>query len=141
VHIGAFALLLSIMEQKRPARTTDSLRSATHNLRVGHRFFGELCQALHTLSVQQSDLYSFRRLVARVLQDPAKPVCRLDAAVLDAICRPDQVHGRIRLALRIDSSTNDLLREFRELAAARLGRQVSVGEALAACLHAVLHPG
>jgi hypothetical protein len=112
-------------------------RSATHHLNVSKAFFRALCDAIGELSIKASDLYSFRRLLIYVLADRKDDLYHLDAGVLDDLCNPDKVTGTIRLSVRIDSRHNDLLRDFRDYAEAKLYRPVSVAEAVRVCIYAV----
>jgi hypothetical protein len=59
---------------------------------------------------------------------------------LDGICRHDALVGEVAVNIRIDSRVNDRLRDFRDDAGRRLGRSVSVIEAINACAH-VLNEG
>jgi len=112
-------------------------RNATHHIRVSKAFFGALCAAISELSMNTLDLYSFKRLLTFVLASPDRPLLRLNTAVLNELCDAEKVTGDIRLTVRIESRHNDLLREFREHAEAKLGRPVSVTEAMRVCVHAV----
>ncbi|MDE1918296.1 MAG: hypothetical protein KGJ57_20460 [Sphingomonadales bacterium] len=56
---------------------------------------------------------------------------------MDAVCRAEILTGRVKVNIRVDSSVNDRIREFREYAQRRLGRPVSVIEAVNACAYAM----
>ncbi|KUR74240.1 hypothetical protein AQZ50_18215 [Novosphingobium sp. Fuku2-ISO-50] len=59
---------------------------------------------------------------------------------MEAICRHDALIGEVQVNIRVDSKINDRLRDFRDEAGRRLGRSVSVIEAINACAH-VLNKG
>ncbi|MBF5091018.1 hypothetical protein F1640_13505 [Novosphingobium sp. NBM11] len=54
---------------------------------------------------------------------------------MDAICHLDNLIGEVQVNIRVDSVVNARLREFRDQASNRLGRTVSVIEAIYACAH------
>lgn len=114
-----------------------SAAQATHRLHVNQRVFRALSEALFNLSVRELATCSPRRLLTHVLKDPDRPLFRLKNNELDGICNPDTLIGSVRINIRIDSSANDLLREFRDYAEKQLGRPVSVLEAIHACVYVV----
>lgn len=108
-----------------------------HRLMMSPTSFGALSLAIHNLSVRELELCSPRRLLTSVLQDGDAPLLRLSVNELERICHPDSLTGKVKLNIRVDSSVNDRLREFREHAERRLGRPVSVIEAVNACAYAM----
>lgn len=108
---------------------------ASHHLRMSPEMFRALALAIYTLSVRELETCSPRRLLTEVLNDPGKPIFKLSVRRLDATCRLDKIMGAVKLSVRIDSAANDRLREFREYAEGKLGRPVSVMEAVNVCIH------
>lgn len=115
----------------------DRSRNATHHIKVSKAFFRALCDAISEISISTLDLYSFKRLLIHVLANPSAPLFRVDTAVLDRLCDLEKLSGDIRLTVRIESGHNDLLREFREYAEAKLARPISVTEAMRVCVYTV----
>jgi hypothetical protein len=68
------------------------------------------------------------------LNDPSGAIFEININELDKICNLDSLVGAVRISIRIDSSVNDRLRNFREHAERQLGRPVSVLEAVNACI-------
>ncbi|MDE2441979.1 MAG: hypothetical protein KGP14_13230 [Betaproteobacteria bacterium] len=56
---------------------------------------------------------------------------------MDEVCKLESLAGTVRVNIRLDSSVNDCLREFREHAEGQLGRSVSVLEAINACIYVI----
>jgi hypothetical protein len=104
---------------------------------VSKAFFYALCGAISERSMNTLELYSFRRLLTYVLAGRNDLLYRIDTGVLDDLCNAERVSGDIRLTVRIESKHNDLLRAFREDAEGKLGRPVSVAEAVRVCVFAV----
>jgi len=88
--------------------------------------------------MKRLDLYSFRRLLGNVLASPLRPLYAVHTDLLEELCDGEKVSGDIHLTVRIDSRHNDLLREFRDHAESKLGRPVSVAEAMRVCVFASL---
>jgi len=125
------------MVESKAEHRKASPAQATHRLHVSQCAFRTLSEALFNLSVRELATCSPRRLLTHVLKDPDRPLFKLKINELDGICRPDTLIGSVRINIRIDSSANDLLREFREYAEKQLGRPVSVLEAIHACVYVV----
>jgi hypothetical protein len=64
--------------------------------------------------VRELELCSPRRLLTSVLQDRDAPLLRLSLNELERICHHDALTGKVKLNIRVDSSVNDRLRDFRE---------------------------
>lgn len=126
-----------IMVDSKAEHRKASPAQATHRLHLNQRAFRALSEALFNLSVRELATCSPRRLLTHVLKDPDQSLFKLKINELDRICRPDTLIGPVRINIRIDSSANDLLREFREYAEKQLGRPVSVLEAIHACVYVV----
>ena len=122
------------MAEARKQEASITTPQASHHLRMNPEMFRALAFALYTLSVRQLETCSPRRLLTHVLNDPKLPIFRLNVKSLDETCRLDKLIGAVKLSVRIDSTTNDRLREFREYAEGKLGRPVSVVEAVNVCL-------
>lgn len=99
--------------------------------------FRAMSEALFNLSVRELETFSPRRMLTHVLSNPANPLFKLEFSELDRICNADTLMGSIRVNIRLDSSINDRLREFREHAEQLLGRSVSVLEAIQACIYVI----
>lgn len=99
--------------------------------------FRDLSLALFNLSVRELQTCSPRRLLTHVLSDPQHAIFKLNISDLNKLCNPDSLGGTVRVNIRLDSSINDCLREFREQAEQQLGRQVSVLEAINACIYVI----
>jgi hypothetical protein len=125
------------MVESKAEHRKASPAQATHRLHLNPIAFRALSEALFNLSVRELATCSPRRLLTHVLKDPDRPVFRLGVKELDGICNSDTLIGSVRINIRIDSSINDLLREFREYAEKQLGRPVSVLEAIHACVYVV----
>lgn len=110
---------------------------ATHRVHVNPLTFRAMSEALFKLSVREHITCSPRRLLTQVLTDPGNQIFKLSVNELKDICNADALIGTIRVNIRIDSSVNDRLREFREHADAQLGRPVSVLEAIQACIYVI----
>lgn len=102
--------------------------------------FRALSLALHNLSSRELELCSPRRLLTTVLSSEKREIFHIPLNVLDGICHHDALVGEVPINIRVDSTINDRLRDFREEAGRRLGRSVSVIEAISACAH-VLNKG
>lgn len=110
---------------------------AAHRVHMNPAMFRAMSQALFNLSVRELETFSPRRMLTHVLSEPGNPVFKLEINELDRICNSDLLAGSIRVNIRVDSSINDRLREFREYAEQQLGRSVSVLEAIYACIYVV----
>lgn len=110
---------------------------ATHRLQVNAATFRALSQALFNLSARELTTCSPRRLLTYVLNDVDRPLFGLSINELNGLCSPDALMGTVRVNVRIDSSVNDRLREFRDYAEQQLGRPVSVLEAVHACIYVI----
>lgn len=102
--------------------------------------FRALSLALHNLSSRELELCSPRRMLTTVLSSAKREIFHIPLNVLDGICHHDALVGEVPVNIRVDSAINDRLRDFREEAGRRLGRSVSVIEAISACAH-VLNKG
>jgi hypothetical protein len=92
-----------------------------------------------TTSSRELELCSPRRLLTTVLTDLEARIFHMPINELEAFVM--LIAGwRCAVNIRVDSSINDRLRDFRDDAARRLGRSVSVIEAINACAH-VLNKG
>ena len=118
------------------AHETERDPQATHRLYISEAAFKSLVLAIYHLSVREFDICSPRRLLTEVLKGAESPLSRLDDGQLNRVCDSSVVSGRLRVTIRLDSSVNDLMREFRENAEYRLGRSISVAEAVYACSYA-----
>ena len=94
----------------------DRLPQTAHRLRMNPAMFETLALALFNLTVRELKIFSPRRLVAQALTGPNTAVFKLKDAELEKICDSGNLSGAIRINIRIDSRTNDRLREFREFA-------------------------
>lgn len=127
----------------REHQTGDDERSRSqtaHRLRMSLAAFRELNLALHNLSARELEFCSPRRLLTTVLESSGREIFNIPFNELDDICRQDALAGDVQVSIRVDSSINDQLREFRDDAGRRLGRSVSVIEAINACAY-VLNKG
>ncbi|WP_156427429.1 hypothetical protein [Novosphingobium sp. Fuku2-ISO-50] len=116
-------------------------RSQTaHRLKMSPAAFRALSLALHNLSSRELELCSPRRLLTTVLTSSGYEIFHIPLNQLEAICRHDALIGEVQVNIRVDSKINDRLRDFRDEAGRRLGRSVSVIEAINACAH-VLNKG
>lgn len=116
-------------------------RSQTaHRLKMSPAAFRALSLALHNLSSRELELCSPRRLLTTVLSSSRREIFHIPLSKLDGICRHDALVGEVAINIRIDSRINDRLRDFRDDAGRKLGRSVSVIEAINACAH-VLNEG
>jgi|GEM_PF-4131967 len=106
---------------------------ATHRLQLSEAAFMALVLAIYHQSARDLGICSPRRLLTAVLKDKGNRLFRLDDGQLATLCNRDLVAGRLAINIRIDSSVNTLLRRFRDHAEHRLGRSVSVAEAVYAC--------
>ena len=106
---------------------------ATHRLQISEATFNALMLAIYHQSLRDLDFCSPRRVLTAVLKDKENRLYRIDDAQLDRLCNYDAVTGDLQVNIRIDSSINGLMRRFREHAEHRLGRPVSVAEAVHAC--------
>jgi len=106
---------------------------ATHRLQISEAAFRELALAIYHQSLRDFAFSSPRQVITAVLNAPENRLYQLDDAQLDQICDIDVVEGRLRVNIRLDSNTNDRMRSFRDHAEHRLGRPVSVVEAIHAC--------
>jgi len=102
--------------------------------------FRALSLALHNLSSRELELCSPRRLLTTVLSSSGREIFDIPLSDLDGICRHDALIGEVAINIRVDSRINDRLRDFRDEAGRRLGRSVSVIEAINACAY-VLNEG
>lgn len=116
-------------------------RSQTaHRLKMSPAAFRALSLALHNLSSRELELCSPRRLLTTVLSSAKGEIFHIPLNVLDCLCHHDALVGEVPINIRVDSTINDRMRDFREEAGRRLGRSVSVIEAINACAH-VLNEG
>ncbi|WP_255530367.1 hypothetical protein [Novosphingobium sp. NBM11] len=106
-----------------------------HRLKMNPTAFKTLSLALHNLSCRELELCSPRRLLTTVLAEPRHQLFHIPHNELDAICHLDNLIGEVQVNIRVDSVVNARLREFRDQASNRLGRTVSVIEAIYACAH------
>lgn len=106
---------------------------ATHRLHISEAAFRSLVLAIYHVSVRERDICSPRQLLTAVLNAPESPLLQLEGNLLNRLCDSDVVAGRLQINIRIDSAVNDQMRLFREHAELRLGRPVSVAEAVYAC--------
>lgn len=106
---------------------------AAHRLLISDAAMRTLIEAVYRHSLQEMTFASVRQVVTAVLKDPANRLFRLDLAQLHEACEASQVEGAHKITIRLDSSVNDLLRDFRDHAEMCLGRPVSVAEAIHAC--------
>ncbi|MDR3438808.1 hypothetical protein [Telmatospirillum sp.] len=106
---------------------------ATHRLQISEAAFKALILAIYHQSARELDICSPRRLLTAVLKDKENRLSRLDDQQLHRLCNCDVVTGRLAINIRIDSSVNGLMRSFRDHAERRLGRPVSVAEAVYVC--------
>lgn len=125
------------MASGNPGGNDRSRAQTAHQLMMSPSSFKALSLAIHNLSVRELEFCSPRRLLTEVLNDGSAPLLRLSANELEKICHPDALAGKVKLNIRVDSSVNDRLREFREYAERHLGRSVSVIEAVNACAYAM----
>lgn len=114
---------------------TPSVPQAVHRLRLSEIAFRTLVSAICHQSLRDLALCSPRRLLTTVLKDLQKRISRLDDRVLTQLCRSGAVVGKLEVNIRIDSSTNDRLRAMRIDLEHRLGRPVSVAEAVQVCCY------
>jgi len=98
--------------------------------------FRAMSLAMHKLSMRELATCSPRRLLTYVLNEPENTVFTLTFSELDRLCNAANLSGAVRVNIRLDSTVNDRLREFRDHAEHQLGRPVSVLEAINACIHA-----
>jgi len=68
-----------------------------------------------------------------ILKEEKSRILALNDRQLDQLCKSDVVIGRMTVNIRIDSSVNAQMRRLREHAEQRLGRPVSVAEAVYVC--------
>lgn len=106
---------------------------ATHRLQISEAAFKALVLAIYRQSLRDLDFCSPRGVLTAVLKDEEDRLSRLDDRQLDKVCDVGAVEGPLRVNIRLDSSINDLMRRFREHAELRLGRSISVAEAVHAC--------
>jgi hypothetical protein len=123
--------------QENSEDSKSSKSQTAHRLMMSPTTFKSLSLAIHNLSMRELELCSPRRLLTSVLEDGDGPLLQLSINELDAVCRAENLTGRVKVNIRIDSSINDRIREFREYAQRRLGRPVSVIEAVNACAYAM----
>lgn len=97
--------------------------------------FRALSLALHNLSSRELELCSPRRLLSTVLSSSREEIFHIALSDLERVCHHDALVGQVAINIRIDSRINDRLRDFRDDAGRRLGRSVSVIEAINACAH------
>ena len=107
---------------------------ASHHLRMNAETFRALAEALYKMSARDLQTCSPRRFLTAVLSDPKAKVFGLKTKKLDKLCQLEKLTGAVKLSIRIDSATNDRLRELREYAEAKLGRPISVLEAVYVCI-------
>lgn len=106
---------------------------ATHRLHLSEAAFKALALAIYHQSMRDLGICSPRRLLTEVLKDKENRLSRLDDGQLARLCNCDAVAGRLVINIRIDQSVNIAMRRFRDHAERRLGRPVSVAEAVHAC--------
>jgi len=106
---------------------------ATHRLQISEAAFKALVLAIYHQSMRDLSICSPRRLLTAVLKDTENRLFRLDDRQLARLCNSDVVAGRLVINVRIDQSANTRMRRFRDHAERRLGRPVSVAEAVHAC--------
>lgn len=99
--------------------------------------FRAMSLALFNLSVRELVTCSPRRMLTHALSDPKISTCMFNISELNEVCNLEALTGTIRVNIRIDSSVNDRLREFREHAEQKLARPVSVLEAINACIYVI----
>jgi hypothetical protein len=97
--------------------------------------FRALSLALHHLSSRELEFCSPRRLLTTVLTSAGGEIFHIPLRDLERICHHDALVGEVPVNVRVDSRINDRLRDFREEASRRLGRSISVIEAINACAH------
>lgn len=107
---------------------------ASHHLRMNAETFRALAEALYKMSAKDLQTCSPRRFLTQVLTDPKAKAFALKTKKLDKLCQLEKLTGAVKLSIRIDSATNDRLRELREHAERELGRPVSVLEAVYVCI-------
>jgi hypothetical protein len=111
-------------------------RSQTaHRLKMSPAAFRALSLALHHLSSRELEFCSPRRLLTTVLTSAGGEIFHIPLRDLERICHHDALVGEVPVNVRVDSRINDRLRDFREEASRRLGRSISVIEAINACAH------
>jgi len=106
---------------------------ATHRLQFSEAAFKALMLAIYYQSMRDLSICSPRGLLTAVLKDTENRLFRVDDGQLARLCNSDAVAGGVILHIRIDRSVNLLMRRFRDHAERRLGRPVSVAEAVHAC--------
>lgn len=122
----------SVVKYSEPAPAQVAQR-----VRMNPATFRALSLALFNLSVRELQTCSPRRLLTHVLSDPQRSIFKLKINDLDELCNLESLSGTVRVNIRLDSSVNDCLREFRENAEGQLGRSVSVLEAINACIYVI----
>lgn len=108
-----------------------------HRIQMNRATFQAMSLALYNLSVTKLETCSPRRMLTHVLTQASSPLFKLDIKALEDICQPEPLSGSVRVNIRLDSVVNDRLREFREYAEQKLGRPVSVLEAINACIYVI----
>jgi len=106
---------------------------ATHRLLLSEAAFKALVLAIYHQSMRDLAICSPRGLLTAVLKDTENRLFRLDDRQLARLCNSDVVAGRLVINVRIGQSANVRMRRFRDHAERRLGRPVSVAEAVHAC--------
>jgi hypothetical protein len=99
--------------------------------------FKAMCLAIYNLSIANLESYSPRRMLTYVLTDASDPLFKLDISELEGIFQPEPLFGSVRVNIRLDSAVNNRLREFRDHFEQKLGRPVSVLEAISACIYVI----
>lgn len=123
------------MEEDQEGNKHQTRSQTAHRLKMSPAAFRALSLAMHNLSSRELEFCSPRRLLTTVLTDLEARIFHMPINELEDTCHADRLIGDVQVNIRVDSSINDRLREFRDDAARRLGRSVTVIEAINACAH------
>ena len=125
------------MTDSNAKKSEERSAQTAHRIWMNAATFKAMCLAIYNLSIANLESYSPRRMLTYVLTDASDPLFKLDISELEGICQPEPLFGSVRVNIRLDSAVNNRLREFRDHFEQKLGRPVSVLEAISACIYVI----
>lgn len=136
-HAGPDGQGRKTMADSNAKKSEERSAQTAHRILMNPVTFQAMSLAMYNLSIANLQSYSPRRMLTDVLTDAHGPLFRLNISELAGICQPEHLFGSVRVNIRLDSAVNNRLREFRDHSEQKLGRPVSVLEAISACIYVI----
>ena len=107
-----------------------------HRFKLSINSWAALCLALHIVSLKTHRVHTVATMISYILSHPRKPLDFCQFAHVEQYADASSVLGSIPIAIRVDITTNDKIRDVRNRLRREGQRPVSTAQILRLIFHA-----